>query len=72
MSKGIIYKYTDKEGETVRAVALNDEQHSQFSDYGKVFLRVLNDDYDFKKTGEGKNIIAVKNQSNLIRIGYWD
>jgi hypothetical protein len=50
MSKGIIYKYKDEKWETVRAVALNDEQHSQFSDYGKVFLRVLNDDYDFKKT----------------------
>lgn len=72
MGKGIVYKYIDKEGETVRAVALNDEQYSQFSDYGKVFLRVLNDVYDFKKTREGKNIIAVKNQSDLIRIGHWD
>lgn len=72
MSKGIIYKYIDKKGETVRAVALNDEQHSQFSDYGKVFLRVLNDDYDFKKNGEGKNIIAVKNHLDLVRIGYFD
>ena len=69
MSKGIIYKYIDKEGKMVKAVALNDEQYSQFSDHGKAFLRVLNDDYDFKKTGEGKNIIAVKNHSDLIRIG---
>ena len=72
MSKGIIYKYRDKGRKTVRAVALNDEQYSQFSDHGKVFLRVLNDDYDFKKTGEGKNIVAVKNQSDLTKIGHWD
>lgn len=72
MSKGIIYKYVDKDGQTVRAVALNNEQHSQFSDYGKVFLRILDDDYDFKKTEDGKRIIAVKNYSDLKRIGFWD
>ena len=33
MSKGIIYKYVDKDGQTVKAVALNNEQQSQFSDY---------------------------------------
>lgn len=31
----------DKNGVTVKAVALNDEQDSQFSDYGKVFLQAL-------------------------------
>lgn len=69
MSKGIICKYTDNERETVKAVAFNDEQSSHFSDYGKVFLRILNDDYDFKKTSEGKNIIAVKDHSDLTSIG---
>lgn len=32
----------------------------------------LNDDYTFKKTEEGKNIIAVKNGSDLIQVGFWD
>lgn len=72
MSKGIIFKYKDKSGEIVKAVALNDEQHSQFSNYGKVFLRILNDDYTFKKTEEGKGIIALKNGNELIQIGFWD
>ncbi|TGY38243.1 hypothetical protein [Bacteroides caecimuris] len=72
MSKGVIFKYKSKDGEVVKAVALNDEQHSQFSDYGKVFLRILNDDYTFKKTEEGKEIIAVKNGNELIQIGFWD
>lgn len=72
MSKGVICKYKSKDGEVVKAVALNDEQHSQFSDYGKVFLRILNDDYTFKKTEEGKGIIAVKNGNELIQIGFWD
>ena len=72
MSKGVIFKYKDKDGVTVKAVALNDEQHSQFSAYGKVFLRVLDDDYNFKKTEDGKWIIAVKNGNELIQIGFWD
>lgn len=33
MSKGAIFKYVDKNGVTVRAVALNDEQSSYFSNY---------------------------------------
>ena len=72
MSKGVIFKYMDKNGATVKAVALNDEQDSQFSDYGKVFLRLLDDDYSFKKTREGKGIIAVKNGDELIQIGFWE
>lgn len=72
MSKGVIFKYMDKNGVTVKAVALNDEQDSQFSDYGKVFLRLLDDDYSFKKTREGKGIIAVKNGNELIQIGFWE
>ena len=72
MSKGVIFKYMDKNGVTVKAVALNDEQDSQFSDYGKVFLRLLEDDYSFKKTREGKGIIAVKNGDELIQIGFWE
>lgn len=72
MSKGAIFKYMDKNGVTVKAVALNDEQDSQFSDYGKVFLRLLDDDYSFKKTREGKGIIAVKNGDELIQIGFWE
>ena len=72
MSKGIIFQYENKNGEIVKAVALNDEQHSEFSDYGKIFLRILNDDYTFKKTEEGKGIIALKNSNELIQIGFWD
>ena len=72
MSKGVIFKYMDKNRVTVKAVALNDEQDSQFSDYGKVFLRLLDDDYSFKKTREGKGIIAVKNGDELIQIGFWE
>ena len=72
MSKRVIFRYVDKNGVTGKAVALNNEQHSQFSDYGKVFRRILNDDYTFKKTEEGKGVIAVKNGDELIQIGFWD
>lgn len=72
MSKGVVFKYKDKDGGVVKAVALNDEQNLAFLDYGKVFLRILDDDYNFKKTEDGKGIIAVKNGNELIQIGFWD
>lgn len=56
----------------MKAVALNDEQHSQFYDHGKVLLRILDDNFNFKKTEEGKGIIVVKNGDELIQIGFWD
>jgi hypothetical protein len=70
--EGTIFKYTDKEGKEVKAVAFNDEQTPAFSDYGKVFLHVLNEDYAFKTNKEGKKIIAVKDASCLTQIGFWD
>lgn len=72
MSKGVIFKYTDRNGNVVKAVALYSDQKSEFSNYRKVFLRILNDDDTFKKTKEGKNIIAVKNGSDLIQVGFLD
>ena len=67
MSKGVIFKYKSKNGEMVKAVAFNKEQ-----DHGKVFLRILNDDCTFKKTEDGKDIIAVKNGEELVQTGFWD
>lgn len=72
MSKGVIFKYKSKNGEMVKAVAFNKEQDSCFSDHGKVFLRILNDDFTFKKTEDGKDIISVKNGDELIQTGFWD
>lgn len=73
MSKGVIFKYKGKDGKIVKAVALNNEQSPCYSNHGKVFLRILDDDYNFKKTEEGKGIVAVKNMGNeLIQIGFWD
>jgi hypothetical protein len=70
--KGIIFKYTDKDGKEVKAVAFNDEQTPAFSDYGKVLLYILNEDYTLKTNEEGKQIIAVKGFSCLTKIGFWD
>lgn len=44
MSKGVIFKYKSKNGEMVKAVALNKEQNFYFSDHGKISLIILNDD----------------------------
>lgn len=35
MSKGIIFKYVDKVGETVKGVTLNDDQFPTLLDHGK-------------------------------------
>lgn len=72
MSKGIIFEYVDKNGIMVKAVALHDEQKPCYSNYRKVFLRILNDDYTFKKTEEGKGTIAVKNSNELTQTGFLD
>ena len=69
MSKGIIFKYMNKNGKIVKAVALHDDQKTCYSSYGKVFLRILNDDYTLSA---GRNIIAIKNSSELTRVGYWN
>lgn len=72
MSKGVIFKYKNKDGEIVKAVALNDEQESCYSDHGKMFLRILDDDYNFKKAEDGRGFFAVKNGNELMQIGFWD
>lgn len=72
MSKGVIFKYVNKAGETIKAVALNEDQSPAYSDFRKVFLRILNDDFTFKTTDEGKRIVAVKNGDELVPIGFWD
>lgn len=72
MSKGVIFRYVDKAGETVKGVALNDDQSPAFLDHGKIFLRILNDDLTFKTTTEGKRVVAVKNGNELTQIGFWD
>ena len=72
MNKGVIFKYKSKSGEMVKAVAFNKDQDSCFSDHGKMLLRILNDDCTFKKTGDGKYIIVLKNSEELIQIGFWD
>lgn len=35
--KGVIFKYTDRNGNVVKAVALHSDQKPEFSNYRKVF-----------------------------------
>lgn len=66
------FKYTDKNGDEVKAVAFNEEQKPAFSDHKKAFLRILNKDYTFKINEDGKKLIAVKVYCYLTKIGFWD
>lgn len=70
--KGIIYKYEDKEGKEQKGVAFHEEQTEAYTKYNKVFLRLLNDDYDFKINNEGKKLISVKDINLLTQVGFWD
>jgi hypothetical protein len=70
--KGIIFKYTDKNGEEKKGVAFHDEQKTFFPGQRKVFLRILNKDFTFKKNEDGNMVVALKSYSELTQIGYWD
>lgn len=70
--KGTIYTFINKKNETIRAVAFDDEQESTFSDFGKVFLRILDDENNLKKTDKGESIVSVKNKNELTKESNWN
>lgn len=70
--KGTIYTFINKKNETVRAVAFDDEQESNFSDFGKVFLRILDNENNLKKTDKGESIVSVKNKNELTKESDWN
>lgn len=71
-NSGVIYEYTRPDGSIQKGIARHTEQVPNFTDHGKVCLRLVNDDLTFKKDKESKNILALKDAVLLTKIGYAD
>ena len=71
-NKGLIVSYIDKGGKLQFALALYIDQKPQFANFGKVFLRLLDEEFNPMKSGEGKNLIAVKHKKELTQVGFQD
>lgn len=65
MSKGVIFKYIDRNGDVVKAVALHSDQKPEFSNYRKVFLRILNDDDTSKENRDWEKELEEKRNQLL-------
>ena len=69
--KGKIFKYTDKDGNDVKAVGFYEDQNPDLVRSKKVALRILDNDLNLKKTEAGEDIKIIKDYSLLTRIGFW-
>ena len=74
MASGKLWQYTNKKGEIQKGVAFHDDQTPAFTNHGKVFLRLINDDDDLSDMVDknGKRFISLKNQTELTLIGFVD
>lgn len=71
-NKGIIFEYKKRDGTTQNALALYSDQRPEFSKYGKVFLRLLDEEFNQKKDGAGKNLVGLKHKDDLKHLGFQD
>lgn len=67
---GIVFEYETPVGKQ-KGIAYHDEQKPEYSDHDKVFLRLINDDFSSKHSN-GKQIISLRNRTELKIIGYID
>jgi hypothetical protein len=71
-TQGYIMEYTTKYGLRQRAVMLHNEQTKVYSDNKKAFLRLIDDDGNYKRNEVGQALISVKHVSELTQIGFQD
>ncbi len=71
-NSGILYKYVNKDGQIQKAKALHMEQTPNFTDYDKLFLRLLNDDLSDKTNNKGQKMISVRHIDEVTQVGYTD
>lgn len=70
MKGGMIVEYETPEGKQ-KGIAYRVDQKPEFSNYKKVFLREVNDDFT-PKMKDGKKVVSLKHESQLKIIGYID
>jgi hypothetical protein len=75
MKGGMIVEWENAEGENPegkqKGIAYRSDQRPEFSNFKKVFIRLVNDDFT-QKTKDGKKLIGLKHESQLKIIGYID
>lgn len=69
---GSYVKYTDKAGKVQRGIAYNDEQSPEFKNVNRVFIRLIDDNFQPKLDENGKKIIALKFSSEITVCGFVD
>ncbi len=70
-NKGIIVKYKNSEGRWQKAKVLYADQKPEFSNFQRVFVRLIDDDFE-DKIIDGKKVIGVKHEAELKLIGFID
>lgn len=71
-NRGQIVEFQNKDGDALRGVARYSDQREEFQKAKKVFVRLTEANGDFKKDKDGKNVIALKNITDLKLIGFID
>ena len=66
-----IVTYITKSGAEQKGLVYTSDQRAEYSTYGKVFIRLVNDDFSEKMEGK-KKVIAIKNFCDLKVIGFQD
>lgn len=71
MSKGVLFKYVDKDGTQRKCVAYNEDQNNSLLGNGKLVVTKLDDSY---KTiiENGEPVKIIKSMCYLIQIGFID
>ncbi len=71
MAKGVIFKYSDKDGTQRKCVAYNEDQNNSLLANGKLVVTKLDDSY---KTiiENGEPVKIIKSMCYLIQIGFID
>jgi hypothetical protein len=69
---GYYVQYKDKAGNIQKAIAYKDEQSPEFVKVKKVFIRLIDDRFQFKTDEKGKKIVALKAETDLKIIGFTD
>ena len=69
---GKLVRYTKKDGGVQMAIAYNDKQHPEFIKAKKVFLNLIDENYNQMVDGGGKNITGLKDISLVTVIGMVD
>lgn len=71
MSKGVLFKYKDKDGTQRKCAAYNEDQTNALLENGKLVITKLDDSYE-PIIENGEPVKIIKSMCYLIQIGFID